>query len=1064
MIQKKKNAIMLADTRISLVGTMLLQLQDTNPGLFDEAIIYYTEEISTLDQKLMNSIIPCRFVKYTPPLPEKLFEKPRFKLFSILMFTRYEMFGYLEEFETITWLDTDILIQGDISGILKAAEKTGAAFIREDPINKTAEKTDRMRSCFVSSLPNHYTNEYLYCSGTIVLTDKLLGIKGCTRWCYEKTVEWADNLSLPDQGVINAAIQEFNVKVTPVPGKVYCCYPYMGRDSSDATIIHSWGMNKFWNDWYVYLQYPGWRRYYEKWLSMGGHGLPYEIGPRISVVIPSYKPNLDMFRQCLDSLITQKRSVWERFSDFEIIIVAEPFEEEGLKRLAASYDDPRIRLEFNEKRLGIAASLNRGLRLAQGRYIARMDDDDLASENRLFRQAEYLDSHKDISLCTTDFEYFGDMNESRVSFEGELSRAWSIFTCPFDHPTIMFRREFFISNNLFYDEQRGYVEDWELWLRAFEAGMKVGCIHEVLFYHRWINNGSAGQTNKTVEMMRELIQHNFKKLDVEISTEDLPLIGPWNGRLMNDGDVEKLNNYFSKALEANREKKFYDQLSLSKVFSLRLAEAKTGTLPGIAERIERKAPQQVLGKGEDEGAATTVLPAEFSEKPIKPNFFKRILKNLFKPLYKPFRLRYEDRILSIQQEGWAIEGHVLNCVAKLDQIASAQAKQFDLLSAQGEQISAQARQIDLLSARIDIMEQALNESGGKLITVGDKLYDLSREFHYEQSFHFSERFTEKKIVLVGTPEHSNIGDAAIAMGEMEFIRRFFSDYRLVELSTYDFNDWYARLSSVVNSGDILFLQGGGNLGNRYISEENIRRRVISDFPKNKIVILPQTIHFDDNELGHRELALSEKIYNNHKNLILFTRGQRSFDFAKTHFSGAKCINAPDMALMLDVDFSLDRKGLLLCIRDLGDESGMMEEQYNFVAETVRRLDPNFTKTNNLYQGEARVNIYRDMRRSVVTDELKRFSERSAVITDRLHGFIFAVITHTPCVVMSSYNRKIEEFYSFFADSNAVFFIDRDLSLLEDAIQKAMTVEKPVYPLIERQPFDDIFRAIAQENV
>ena len=132
ILRKKKNAIMLADTRVSLVGTTLLQLQETNPGLFDEAIVYYLQEISLTDQKLLNSIIPCRFLKYTPSLPFDLFNKPRFKLFSELMFARYEMFSFLQEFETVTWLDTDILVQKDLRGIIDAAKKSGAAFIRED--------------------------------------------------------------------------------------------------------------------------------------------------------------------------------------------------------------------------------------------------------------------------------------------------------------------------------------------------------------------------------------------------------------------------------------------------------------------------------------------------------------------------------------------------------------------------------------------------------------------------------------------------------------------------------------------------------------------------------------------------------------------------------------------------------------------------------------------------------------------------------------------------------------------------------------------------------------------
>ena len=68
---KKKNAVMLADTRTTLVGIVLEQLEKSNKGLFDEAIIYYMTDISDSDKEIMNKIIPCRFVKYKCPIPEK---------------------------------------------------------------------------------------------------------------------------------------------------------------------------------------------------------------------------------------------------------------------------------------------------------------------------------------------------------------------------------------------------------------------------------------------------------------------------------------------------------------------------------------------------------------------------------------------------------------------------------------------------------------------------------------------------------------------------------------------------------------------------------------------------------------------------------------------------------------------------------------------------------------------------------------------------------------------------------------------------------------------------------
>lgn len=564
---RKGNAIVLADTRPALVGTVLIQLKKTNPDLFCEAIIYYDTPISETDRKLMLEILPCRFVQYNPPIPKAILEKEDFKRFSVLMFCRYEMFLLLDEFETVTWLDTDVLIQGDLSPLIASAKKTGAAFIREDPTHKTSENTDHMDTCFLKDVPGFNMKEYLYCSGTIILSQKVKNIAGCTDWCYRKTIEWADILLLPDQGVLNAAIQKFEIKVTPVPGKVYCCYPYLGRDCSRAKIIHSWGKNKFWNDWYTYLHFPDWNMYYKTWCDKGGTKLPFEIQPKISVLIPSYRPNLKWMKECIGSLQNQTRSNWERFSDFEIIIIAEPFKIDKLKKFVDSFCDLRIRLEINETRLGIAASLNKGICLARGKYIARLDDDDLCAPMRLFTQMEYLEQHPEISLCTSDFEYFGDMNEQRISFEGDMSFAWSIFTCPFDHPSVMMRKDFFLDNQLFYDESRGYVEDWELWRRAFKRGMKVGCIHKVLFFHRWINGASAGQTNKTAEMMQELIHTNFLELGIDIPDSDLSLIGPWNGRLDSAQEFQKLKRYFSLALKANMEKQIYKQDCLKTVFS-----------------------------------------------------------------------------------------------------------------------------------------------------------------------------------------------------------------------------------------------------------------------------------------------------------------------------------------------------------------------------------------------------------------------------------------------------------------------------------------------------------------
>jgi len=631
---RKKNALILADTRPALVGHVLLQIQAKSPGVFDEAIIYYLN-MSDNDKAVLNAIMPCKFIKYEQKIPESIMELERFKTFSILMFVRYEMFQYLKEYETITWLDTDIIIQKSLRKMIRIANRTGMALIREDPINKTSSNTDHFRTCFNQDITDYDMNAYLYCSGTIVITRKLPQNDFYTQWCYEKTIAWANSLVLPDQGVLNAFIQYFNINVSLLKGKKYCCFPYYKRNCNYASIIHAWGANKFWNDWYLYCTFKKWKKYYEKWILLGGSELQIAFKPKISILIPVYKPNFDYFEECLNSLIEQKQNHGQRFSDFELIIIAEPFSGSKISRFLAKYNDPRIKLLVNKKRLGIAASLNKGMLYAKGDYIARMDDDDIAGEQRFFKQLTYLNENNNVILCTSDFQYFGDMNQTRVIFEKEMSRAWSIFTCPFDHPTIMFRKKFFVDNNLYYDETRSHVEDWELWLRAFDKGMSVGCIHEILFYHRWVNTNKQqmsgeGQSIKTIDMMRDLVKKNFKKLDIDISDDFLQYVAPWNGYIPDDMYM-KLDFIFKEALLANEKLKLYDQESLEKVFKLRLQEAKTGNLPEISGYTEKM---------------------NFSDRSrvMLPRVIRNVIKPIVKPFYRPIKKRFIDPMLRIEQK------------------------------------------------------------------------------------------------------------------------------------------------------------------------------------------------------------------------------------------------------------------------------------------------------------------------------------------------------------------------------------------------------------------------------
>jgi exopolysaccharide biosynthesis predicted pyruvyltransferase EpsI/glycosyltransferase involved in cell wall biosynthesis len=318
--------------------------------------------------------------------------------------------------------------------------------------------------------------------------------------------------------------------------------------------------------------------------------------------------------------------------------------------------------------------------------------------------------------------------------------------------------------------------------------------------------------------------------------------------------------------------------------------------------------------------------------------------------------------------------------------------------------------------------------------------------------------TKKKIVLLGTPSHDNIGDHAITLGECEFIRKYFPDYELYELSGFDLGENYDLLQGLVTTDDILFLSGGGNVTDMYLGDENIRRRVISDFSANKIVILPQTVYFSDSDDGQKELAVSKEIYNRHSDLTFFTRGAKSLAFVKKHFPSVGSYSMPDMATMLTRNYGFERKGILTVMRDINDESGIDNAAHDEIARVCTLFDAEYEKSTNLYHKHFSFTI----RGMVVGEELKRFARHQVVVTDRLHGLVFAAITGTPCVVISSLTQKIKEYVPFFKDSNAVFFIDKDMTKLEGAVKSALSVKTAAYH-IDLNVFEKMSKIIKGEK-
>lgn len=168
----------------------------------------------------------------------------------------------------------------------------------------------------------------------------------------------------------------------------------------------------------------------------------------------------------LNSLLSQT------LTDFEIVILDDGSTDQTAAMLDEfSSRDYRIRVFRNSSNLGLAASLNRGVRLCRGKYIARMDADDACYPERLEMQYDYLEKNPRIDIVGS--------NAHLVTVNGELLSSTSMpltheaiersihRNCPLLHPTIMGRKEFF-SQIGGYDEHLRKKQDYDLWLRGID--------------------------------------------------------------------------------------------------------------------------------------------------------------------------------------------------------------------------------------------------------------------------------------------------------------------------------------------------------------------------------------------------------------------------------------------------------------------------------------------------------------------------------------------------------------------------------------------------------------------
>lgn len=278
-------------------------------------------------------------------------------------------------------------------------------------------------------------------------------------------------------------------------------------------------------------------------------------------------------------------------------------------------------------------------------------------------------------------------------------------------------------------------------------------------------------------------------------------------------------------------------------------------------------------------------------------------------------------------------------------------------------------------------------------------------------------FKKNRIFLFDTANHDNLGDHAIALAEIEFIKQELPEYAIIEVPGGNILRHTKLYKKCIRKSDVITIAGGGFLGSLWPFEEQIVQKILSVFQQNKTIIFPQTFFIEEND----NAFLKEHAgYIDHKNLIICLRDMNSCNRLEkvAPFLKDRIVYMPDMVcgLPFNIKTYSKREKVGICFRN--DKECILQNSDKEVLKDF--LYQKGLESVEISTIENRM-ISPKERKEIVNKKLQEFSEKKLVITDRLHAMIFSAITETPCIALDNKSGKVKGVYQWISNQEYIWF-------------------------------------------
>lgn len=272
-------------------------------------------------------------------------------------------------------------------------------------------------------------------------------------------------------------------------------------------------------------------------------------------------------KEAIDSILRQT------YRDFEFLIINDASRDSS-RDIILGYDDPRIKLVDNKVNLGLTASLNKGLQLAKGKYIARMDADDISLQERFSNQIKYMDENSETGLCGTWFITFGLKNMMvKTISDPDLLASTLLIKNQVGHPTAMIRKSVLEKYNLSYDESLQTSQDYNLWLKISRVSRVTNLAKPLLMYRvhpRQIINVCKESSKPYTHAART---NYLRSLGLDVNTElDEILYKSYFNIELSINEIKILKGFFEEIILFNKQVKIYKHSTLKGVLNKKIKD------------------------------------------------------------------------------------------------------------------------------------------------------------------------------------------------------------------------------------------------------------------------------------------------------------------------------------------------------------------------------------------------------------------------------------------------------------------------------------------------------------